>query len=177
MDKAKTTARIIVTYKCNRNCPGCCNTHDNSVRKIKDISELLKYDEIVITGGEPMLIKKDVIRLLLLLRSRGFAGKIYMYTAFFEDDTYSDILLDRLNGITFSIHAEATENDIVVFKQLSNIIATKSHLNSRLFIDNRIWDKFEASQRRFSMWDEVRNLEWKDECKPAEHEELVEFLL
>ena len=173
----KDTARVIVTYRCNRNCPGCCNGHGNNVRKIIDIGELLKYDEIVITGGEPMLIKKDVIRLLLLLRSRGFSGKIYMYTAFFEDDAYSDILLERLNGITFTIHAEATENDIVVFKQLSNIIVAKPHLSSRLFIDSRIWNKFEDFQRRLSMWDEVRKLEWKDECKPAENEELVEFLL
>lgn len=177
MSKPKTTARLIVTYKCNRCCPGCCNGHDNSVRKIAYAKELLKYDEIVITGGEPMLIKKDVIRFLLLLRSRGFSGNIYMYTAFFEDDTYSDILLERLDGITFTIHAEASEDDIEAFKRLSDLVATKSHLNRRLFIDGRTWGKFEILQRKFPMWDEVRKLEWKDECQPAEHEELLYFPL
>jgi len=37
----KKTARVIVTYKCNRSCPGCCNGHGNKVKKINDIQELL----------------------------------------------------------------------------------------------------------------------------------------
>ncbi len=177
MDKSKTTARVIVTYKCNRSCPGCCNTHENSVRKIEDINELLKYDEIVITGGEPMLIKEKLFHFLLQLRNMEYNGKIYMYTAFWNHGIYSHEILDTLDGITFTIHAEATKQDIVSFKQLSNIIGFKPHLNSRLFIDSRLFTHPEALQRRVSMWDENRKLEWKDECKPAEHEELVEFLL
>ncbi len=177
MSKPKTTARLIVTYRCNRSCPGCCNEHDNSVRKIAYVKELLKYDEIVITGGEPMVIKRDVIKLILLLRSRGFTGKIYMYTAFFEDDTYSDILFERLDGITFTLHTEASGDDIESFERLSDIVTTKSRLNRRLFIDSRIWYKLETLQRRFPVWNEVRKLEWKDECQPAEHEELLYFPL
>lgn len=176
MNKPKTTARVIVTYKCNRSCPGCCNGHGNNVRKIENIQELLEYKEIVITGGEPMLIKEKLLHFLLQLRNMEFKGKIYMYTAFWNPGIYSNEVLQALDGITFTIHAEADETDTIMWKRLSeNLRLVK---NSRLFIDERVLDKFvNPNARRIHLWDEVRKFEWKDECKPAEHEELVSYLL
>lgn len=46
----KKTARVIVTLKCNRNCPGCCNTNLPEYREVHTDEELLDYEEIVITG-------------------------------------------------------------------------------------------------------------------------------
>lgn len=176
MSKPKTTARLIVTYRCNRSCPGCCNTHDNGVREIDDIRELLKYDEIVITGGEPMLIKEKLFHLILQLRDMDYKGKIFMYTAFWNDGIYSNEILQSLDGITFTIHAEVNMRDAIMWKKLSESLRLVK--NSRLFIDERVWDKFvNPDSRRIYLWDEVRKLEWKDECKPAEHEELLYFPL
>ena len=47
----KKTARVIVTLKCNRNCPGCCNMNLPEYREVHTDEELLDYEEIVITGG------------------------------------------------------------------------------------------------------------------------------
>lgn len=147
------------------------------MKKIQKFEELLKYDEIVITGGEPMLIKDKLFNFLLSLRDNGFKGKIFMYTALWDGGIYNHEILDLLDGITFTLHNEATKEDIYAVKVLSHVVNSKKHLNSRLFIDNRIYDSFIESQRRFDLWDEVRKLEWKDECQPAQHEDLVEFLL
>lgn len=51
----KETARVIVTYRCDRHCPGCCNTQPQDVKTIHLIEELKDYEEIVVTGGEPLL--------------------------------------------------------------------------------------------------------------------------
>lgn len=60
----KKTARVIVTLKCNRNCPGCCNTNLPEYREVHTDEELLDYEEIVITGGEPMLIPGKVLEFI-----------------------------------------------------------------------------------------------------------------
>ena len=50
----KKTARVIITYDCPRDCQSCCNKHIGDVPQVK-FEDLLSYEEIVITGGEPML--------------------------------------------------------------------------------------------------------------------------
>lgn len=46
-------ARVIVTMKCNRKCKGCCNEHLGEINRVA-FGDLFKYDEISITGGEPI---------------------------------------------------------------------------------------------------------------------------
>lgn len=53
-------ARVIVTMKCNRKCKGCCNEHLGEINRV-DFEDLFKYDEICITGGEPMLMSERVV--------------------------------------------------------------------------------------------------------------------
>lgn len=67
----KKTARVIVTLKCNRNCPGCCNMNLPEYREVHTDEELLDYEEIVITGGEPMLIPGKVLELSIECGTKG----------------------------------------------------------------------------------------------------------
>lgn len=178
MDKPKTTARVIVTYQCNRSCLGCCNGHDNDIKKISNVDELLKYDEIVITGGEPMLIKEKLFDFLLQLRNMEYNGKIYMYTAFWNPGIYSNEILQSLDGITFTIHADSTDADIVALKSLSRQTRLADpKFSSRLIIDSRVFEKYDLSNINLNSWDVIRKLQWKDKCELAEHEELVSYLL
>lgn len=66
----KKTARVIVTLACNRKCPGCCNETIGKVASIGDISVLSDYEEVVITGGEPMLNPDSLLRFIKALKSR-----------------------------------------------------------------------------------------------------------
>lgn len=174
----KKTARVIVTYNCNRSCPGCCNQHGNSVRKVTNIEELLKYEEIIVTGGEPMLVLSDVLALVSTLKVLGYAGRFYLYTAFWKPNFKNIAILDEFDGITFTIHAEASDADIIALKHLSKESILKSaNFSSRLIIDSRVYDKYDLSNIDLKNWDVVRKLQWKDKCEPAPNEELIEYLL
>lgn len=179
MSKSKTTARLIVTYRCNRSCPGCCNEHGNSVREIEDIQELLKYDEIILTGGEPMLLGFKLGQFISTIREEGYKGKIYIYTAFFDEKSILHRnIIKNSDGITYTIHAESNDVDIKALKSLSEMPALQwEDFSSRLIIDSRVYDRYDFSNINFSHWDVIRKLKWKDECKPAEHEELLYFPL
>lgn len=175
----KQTARVIVTYKCNRSCPGCCNGHGNAVRKIEDIRELLGFEEIILTGGEPTLLGLMLNGFVYSLKDLGYKGKIFLYTA--TVDIYSPSimrLLRDIDGITYTIHAEANDGDIKLLKSLSSLsILGYVNFSSRLIIDSRVFEKYDLSNINLNNWDVIRKLQWKDYCPPAENEELVEFLL
>lgn len=77
----KKTARVIVTFRCNRKCPGCCNLNLPEYRKVHTDEELMEYQEIVITGGEPMLIPGKTLEFINRMWDKGYRGKMYLYTS------------------------------------------------------------------------------------------------
>ena len=77
----KKTARVIVTFQCNRRCPGCCNSNLPEYRKVHTDEELMGYQEIVITGGEPMLIPGKTLEFINRMWDKGYRGKMYLYTS------------------------------------------------------------------------------------------------
>lgn len=179
MSKPKTTARLIVTYRCNRSCLGCCNNHDNRVREITDINELIEYDEIVITGGEPMVIPEEISKFIINVAGAGYRGSIFLYTAYLRinSDLHKDIV-DMVDGITYTLHAESLDGDIKNLKRLSSYRRlADSDFSSRLIIDSRLYDRYDFSNIDLTNWDVIRKLQWKDKCEPAEHEELLYFPL
>ena len=50
--------------------------------------------------------------------------------------------------------------------------ADREDLDMRLFIDKRVYDRYDLSNICMKTWDVVRKLEWKEKCDPAENEEL-----
>lgn len=174
----KKSARVIVTYKCNRSCPGCCNSHGNEVRKINDIQELLRYEEIILTGGEPMLLGEKLLGFIERLRGLDYEGDIYLYTAYWKPILNHLHIIKAVDGITFTIHAESTDVDVKCLKWLSeNERLSNMNFSSRLIIDSRIYDRYDFSNINFTNWDVIRKLQWKDKCEPAENEDLVSYLL
>ena len=125
----KKTARVIITSKCDRKCPGCCNSK-------LDYTSLAK-----VIGGITAL--KD----------------------------YHPVILKHLDGITVTVHAEATDEDIRNLKYMSSNLYDED-LDMRLFIDKRVYDRYDLSNICMKTWDVVRKLEWKEKCDPAENEEL-----
>jgi hypothetical protein len=149
------------------------------VRKIEDIRELLGFEEIILTGGEPTLLGLMLNGFVYSLKDLGYKGKIFLYTA--TVDIYSPSimrLLRDIDGITYTIHAEANDGDIKLLKSLSSLsILGYVNFSSRLIIDSRVFEKYDLSNINLNNWDVIRKLQWKDYCPPAENEELVEFLL
>lgn len=174
----KKTARVIVTLKCNRKCPGCCNTNLPEYREVHTDEELMDYEEIVITGGEPMLIPGKVLEFINRMWDKGYRGKMYLYTSYWNGKGISKEILKELDGFTFTLHAECTDADIIALKNLSNSgVLQDKGFSSRLVIDKRVYDRYDLSNINFSRWSVIRKLEWKEKCDPADNEELVIYEL
>ena len=119
MSWAPKTARVIFTFDCNRRCVGCCNESMSlmsEARVICSTNDLVGYDEVVITGGEPLLYPDALIDFIQNVRSANPKAKIYLYTATMPPHKpfFIPLLMSLLNGIQYTIHAEAIQTDITI---------------------------------------------------------------
>jgi len=169
----KTTARILITQQCNRNCSGCCNTYKtvmNTAKHISNLNDMNKYDEIIITGGEPMLKVNRTILIIKQIKKINPKAKIYLYTALFREEMHDIIKL--VDGIQISLHAEADCEDVVGFEKFEHMALDYYHdktfrayiepkVAHRLFINPKVWTRLEIKP-----WMEEGN------CPLPSHEEL-----
>ena len=167
---------------CNRHCENCCNKEEvfEQHNVLNNIDDLLTYDEILITGGEPMLIPMKVRNFIKLLREgKDYKGKIYLYTALYEKhlNKYYEEILDMINGLHFTVHNEATDKEIMQLKQLSESYLPLDDKSCRLAIDSRLYDKYDFSNIDFSPWSVVRKLKWLVNCPLPEKEKLFLYKL
>lgn len=181
-DSMKKTARVIVTYKCSKKCENCCNEHIRDVPEVR-FEELLKYKEIVITGGEPMLIAPRVVEMIHRLRANGFTEKIWLYTANFRIEHWAHRrLIKEVDGITYTIHFPASKKDILYAANLNQFI--RDHFDNRhnarsdrLIYDSRsrnVMDTVMAGTGDGNHWSKIKSLAWKtDECPIPENEDLL----
>lgn len=166
----KDTARVIVTTRCNRCCLGCCN---DSLKNIPCITmaQLKDYRKVVITGGEPFLLNDNWLKNFIIgLCEQNEEQYIYLYTAELKLWRHHDVI-SMLDGITVTLHAECTDEDIRDLRDASNSISQYVQ-DKRLFIDSRVYDRYDLSNINLTAWNVVRKLHWKDHCDPADNEDL-----
>jgi organic radical activating enzyme len=168
------TARLLVTRRCGRRCDGCANTYPSlmaQARVVASLEEVSRYAAVCVTGGEPL---RDVDRTEAILhRIRDLAGSrqaVYLYTALFVPDLWR--LLPLLDGVHFSLHAEATMDDAVDFAELQRVAALWRDKSWRLYVDARL------TQPVFlvpSLWARVEVKPWRTEgdCPLPAHEDLL----
>lgn len=181
----KKTARVIVTYDCPRHCENCCNEHIGNVPEVK-FEELLKYEELVITGGEPMLLSPRVVEMIHRLRAKGYTGKIWLYTSQIKTARWADrAVLNEVDGITYTLHHKPSQADLSAARKLSKYILdnldNRTHERSdRLLIDSRCYTVEvlriigSDDHNPLDHWESVKSLKWKDEeCPLPVGEELV----
>lgn len=182
----KDTARVIVTYDCPRNCPNCCNEHIGDVPEVK-FEDLLKYKELVITGGEPMEIAPRVVEMIHRLRANGYKGKIWLYTSCLKTAKWADrAVLQEVNGITYTLHHKPSQKDLSDVRKLNNFILEKldnrkHNRSDRLLIDSRCYTEEVLSiiglyDTGTKHWSSIKSLVWKDdECPLPDNEELIYY--
>lgn len=62
--------RLLLFKECHRGCEGCCNK-DWDLKSLLKADNFLPYDEILLTGGEPMLDPLLVIDAAERIRAQG----------------------------------------------------------------------------------------------------------
>lgn len=174
----KKKARVIMTLDCNRGCPGCGNTLPTSdvPIKIASIDDVLEYDEIILTGGEPMLHFDELFRVAERIKMSGVRETppvVYLYTALLGQGLQTLWSRRLIDGIHFTLHDGCSDKDIRDLKQLSWLLQyVPLGFSSRLAIDSRVYDKYDLSNIDFRNWDVIRRLQWLTECPIPKDEEL-----
>lgn len=160
--------KVLITRKCNKRCKGC----KRNSREIQEVSyeDIKKYDELIITGGEPMMISERGVELIHRLRFQGYIGKIYLdFADASKVGKYwgADMLIDEVDGIIFSLHfsakKERLKTDLRRLRRLDKFMKEhdRSCKNDILLIDSRVYTP-EYAKSFVGGWKEVKALEWKE---------------
>ena len=136
-------ARFLITEECNRRCRNCCNTYTKIMqhaKRIKFISNVdwMKFDEIMITGGEPMLNYEKTLAIAGMLK--GIAPKLYLYTAFYPGKEPFSRVIDVFDGVHYTLHSPLCKDDYDGFLAAQHQIhkEASSDFSSRLYVDGSI---------------------------------------
>jgi len=99
----KTKVRLLFTNDCNRRCKGCCNKNWTGEPPVEmSIEEVRSFDEIYITGGEPMLYPEALLVLIKMLRTD--SNKIFLYTAMPYPRNLFISVMQELDGASITLH-------------------------------------------------------------------------
>jgi len=104
-EETKKIIHLMITEKCNRKCPDCCNNqYDlNSIERVTP-QELSEAEMIFLTGGEPFAFADPCKYAEDLKEEYPNIKKIFVYTNAFELGEYlKDNNLFAIDGLTISI--------------------------------------------------------------------------
>lgn len=164
--------RLITTYDCPRNCEGCCNKQrqfsGGAVPFFDD--DYKKYDQIILTGGEPMLYITSLILLINFIRLSTKA-KIILYTAKLDDPRQLIIMLHGVDGMTVTLHEKKDVND---FRKMNNLLI-RSKSRERKSLRLNVFSEVNIKHLNTSLWDVKDGIEWIDDCPLPNGEEIYKL--
>jgi len=160
--------RLLITEKCNRNCEGCCNK-DWDLNKLETISthgemvKFINYDEIILTGGEPMLFPDRVQEIAHTVRMLNHNIKVFMYTAKPNKKVIELLLSNFLDGITVTLHEQA---DVEAFKEFASSLKLYLIMNRTNVKTLRlnIFAGIDISGLNLINWKVKYNIKWLKNC-------------
>jgi MoaA/NifB/PqqE/SkfB family radical SAM enzyme len=159
-------ARLLVTYKCPKNCDGCCNKEWKG--PMPTIATNYKgYEEIMLTGGEPMLYPAKVISLLRKIKAENPHASLYMYTATYNPKDLKEVL-PLLDGVCITLHAP---EDIIQLQGIYPYMLLNPNKSFRI----NVFDNINTSMLDFTKLPHVRvkQMVWIKDCPLPTNEEFI----
>lgn len=162
--------RLLITGRCPNNCELCCNKQFdlNSI----PIVDRFDYEEIMITGGEPLLFIDKVERLIKSIRNiETIQGKeyskIFVYTA--DCSNHLIDILHYVDGIVVTPHDKRAVEYFInindwILKHKVVCLCKSIRLNLFPNIKEMLKDV------DLSMW-QVKDIEWIKDCPIPEGED------
>jgi organic radical activating enzyme len=145
--------RLLITEDCNLNCGYCCNKLPAVRQKFEywNLATVLynacKYDDICITGGEPLL---NWTRVVQILKTLGQDHDVYLYTnGILLTRDYMNILEEyNISGVNVSLHYD-NMNAV-----LDNLLTLPPEQSNKLitirFAKHQLWDmRIKLARRMF----------------------------
>ncbi len=164
------TLRLIITRKCNRSCHGCCNNQeqfkDENIETVT-LCTFLLVDQVIITGGEPLLFATETIRLAEILKKDG--KQVIVYTAFGKNYAAIEKLLEIVDGITLTLH---DQSDVDHFRFLNfHLLQYKRWLqDNNKSLRLNVFKGIDLNTVNLSLWKIKDNIEWVEDCPLPENE-------
>lgn len=147
--------RLLLTKECDKGCPGCCNK-DWDLDNLQICTSFKGYNEILLTGGEPMLDYKLVYQTIKKIRKENSKAKIYMYTAKVDNLEESFNILNMIDGITVTLHEESDVPSFLKFENYNYQHNKSLRLN--------IFKGVSLNGLEFKNWKIKDNIKWIRNC-------------
>ncbi len=163
-------ARVLITKLCNRACPGCCNKlpwFESTCRSVS-LDEIRGYDEIMLTGGEPLLEPEKLIEVAWAVLGQNLRAKLYLYTALWTDELPR--ITGLFDGIHFTLHADPVQRDLDGFQHVQRLAGATPRLSWRCFIDDRV--PLDLLTIHPEVWDRFEHKPWLEDC-PLPEDDLL----
>lgn len=157
--------RLLITAECPNKCPLCCNNRFD-LEKIPVVDSFDGYEEIMITGGEPLLFPKEVGFLAMYIKLRTKA-KVYIYTANFNIKTFSLLSL-VVDGFVYTPHSQKDVDDFIRLNDFVLSTPVSEHRSLRLNIFPEVEKFFHDVD--LHCW-KVKKMEWIKDCPVPEGED------
>jgi len=164
-------ARVMVTTDCNRDCDLCCNKNlPVKPRVVEELAELRDYDQVLLTGGEPMLYPRQLLDIVEKLKCWEPDHKVYVYSALASE--WMGVVASKADGVHFTLHHPLTEMDLLRFYWFQDLLSFPWYQGKsfRLYIEPRIEEEVKIIPSR---WSRVEMKPWLAECPLPENEELL----
>ena len=170
------TLRLICTYKCDRNCEGCCNKQDNfTPDNVPDFNlSYYDYDEIIMTGGEPMLFPDGIRGLASIAMCQNPEARMILYTAKTTPIDEFEHMLRYFDGITLTIHDQADVDDFLrLHFHLKRIQRWIQDNNKSMRLN--IFKGVNVVLQRGHFWHIKDNIEWIPDCPLPSNESIAKL--
>lgn len=173
--------RLLVTKKCHNKCPMCCNNQFD-IEKIP-VVDRFDYDEISITGGEPMFSgcgckTFDLVDSIKnIQQAMGLPeSKFYLYTSYFGGVTLK-ICSDNFDGICLTPHKKEDIDKFININakmlKLKKRGNTSDNFNLNCSLRLNLFADMKALLPKdidLSLW-KVKEMEWIKDCPVPEGED------
>jgi hypothetical protein len=155
--------RLLLFEDCDRSCEGCCNK-DWDLKALPVCDDYSPYDEILLTGGEPLLKPKLVDKVISDIKNSS-SSKIYIYTAKLDNMVAVTWLLDRVDGLCVTLHKQS---DVFAWHRFAENLYSEywgKSLRLNVFKGVDLSELYIPDQ-----WEVKKDIEWIKDCPLPEDE-------
>ena len=162
--------RLLLFEECNRKCRGCCNK-DWDLVNLPICDNYMGYDQILLTGGEPLLHPFIVAKAVAEIRQQTDT-LIYLYTAKVDELTTLSNILSIVDGITVTLH---TNRDVIPFLLFNSGLRLIERLTKGKSLRLNIFHNVVHPTMPLPLWNVKRNIIWDKNCPLPEDEVFMKY--
>ncbi len=162
-----TKLRLLLFEDCNRACAGCCNKQWD-LTQLPVANDLTGYELIMLTGGEPMLRPDLIEEAVVKIRMVDDTVPIVVYTAKVDDWDAVNRVIEIVDGLTLTLHAQPDVASFKTFLQDWDVYLSLLKPSLRL----NVFAGVDTSGIKIpASWQVKQGIEWIEDCPlPADEE-------